>query len=180
MRKGLLVGGIVLLILGVAAAGFFTYLGQVPVSTNIKASHAGELSLSALDIGPQSATVTWSNALSSDTIYVTTSNPLTCSNPANQLAKGTGASGSFSLTFTPGTNYYIFDCSQSGTLAPVSISYTTLGINALTIGGIFFVVVGVVLIAVARKPKSTPPMMGGTMPTMGMPPSGPGGPPPSP
>lgn len=179
MRKGLFVVGLVLLLLGVAAAGFITYEAQVPITTNIQAGHQGDLTLSSLTIGPQYSTIHWSNAQASDTIYVTTSVPITCNNPANQVASGTGSSGSFALTLTPGTHYYVFDCASSaGPLSPVSVNYTSFGLTYITIGGIAFAVIGAVLLVVSLR-KAPPTAAGVGGPSSGsMPPAGPGGSPP--
>ena len=176
MRRGLFAVGVILLILGVAAAGFITYVAQVPVTTNIQTGHQGDLTISALSIGPQFSTIHWSNALATDRIYVTTSSPLTCTQPAGQIASGTGPSGTFSLTLNPSTHYYVFDCSTTGSLSAVSVGYTTLGLNIITIGGIAFAVIGVVLLVISlRKAEPLPVAMGGAPPGS-TPPAGSDGP----
>src|SRR5271170_1141362 len=99
MRKGLLIAGIVVLVVGAALIG----LGlSSSITTAVPAGAC--LNLTPTSIGSDPVTISW-NGVSSTSI-VTLSSTGDCS-PTTVIASGTGASGSFTATLTSGTTYGI-------------------------------------------------------------------------
>jgi hypothetical protein len=142
MRKGLLVVGIVLLIIGAAllAVGFSSSL-----TTSVPAGEC--LNYTPTTLGSDPVTVSWSGLSSSSS--VTLSSTGDCS-PSTLIASGTGASGSFTATLTTGTTYGIAVSSGTG-----SVTVASHGFTVLELIGIVVLILGILLavVAVVRKPK---------------------------
>ena len=147
MRKGLLVVGIVLLIIGAALLG----LGlSSSISSTVPAGSC--LDLTPSSIGSDPVTVSWSGASSTST--VTLSSTSDCSS-STVIASGTGASGSFTATLTSGTTYGITSSSGSP-----SITVANHGLSLGELLGIVLLIIGILLAIVAviakAKPKAAP------------------------
>ncbi len=147
MRKGLLVAGIVLLVIGAALAGYgFTANSQ---TLNLTPDNAAVAPTNT--VGSNPVTISWTGGTSATT--VTLYNGCTPSSPV--IASGNGASGSFTATLSAGGNY----CVSAG-LSSVSLTIASHGITYGELGGIVLLIIGVLLaiIGAVTKPmvRSTP------------------------
>jgi hypothetical protein len=147
MRKGLVIIGIVLLILGVLAAGLTFQQSSsvaVPVSPNAVAA-----TLNTVVDGTM--TVSWSGGTSGETFNVYDCPAANCLNSGNPIATGHGASGSLSFAVASGATYGF---SVMGGPS-VSATVQTDGFVILTFVGIIMAAIGAFLlvIGIVAKPR---------------------------
>jgi uncharacterized membrane protein len=146
MRRGLMIAGVILLVIGIALTAWNLYDNYNPTS---KTDPGGTiLSFTPNGIGPFVSTIRWSGADSSTNFYVSTDQPTCLFPPSGVVASGSGTDGSVSVVLNAGTTYYLVACSGA---ASVSISVSTVGLGTLTVIGIVLIVIGLILIAIARR-----------------------------
>ncbi|HKV89675.1 MAG TPA: hypothetical protein VJQ43_00560 [Thermoplasmata archaeon] len=146
MRKGLVIIGVILLIVGVAAAGL-TYqqtqtLSQIPSSGSIFVASIGSVT-------DGSMTLAWSGGNASSVVSVYQCSSATCANLGPQVARGSGGSGSVTFSIAAG-GFYGIDSSGGSAL---SATVTTDGFVPLTFIGVALAAIGafmLVLGAMAR------------------------------
>lgn len=162
MRRGLAIGGIVLIVIGVALFGG----GYALISSGTtETANAGQvLSLTPTGIGSGSVSVSWSGAPSGATVYLMTGSP-TCSNPSGIVVQGSGSSGSFSATVSPGTTYNLYACSGTSP-AGASFTYASSGLTYLMVIGIVLAIVGLIVLVLGarRRIEATPTQTSGPAP----------------
>ena len=178
MRKGLVIVGVILLIVGVIAAGF-TYQQttdlQIPQSPNASVATLGSVTAGTI-------TVNWNSGSSNTVVKACQCADPSCGSLGSVVGSGTGGSGSFSFSASSGATY-AFASNSAGVSGSVVIDgfvpLTFIGI-ALAGVGAFLLVVG----AMARprhRPAPTPmmeptpaagPMGSSRAPLMGTPTSG--------
>jgi hypothetical protein len=156
MRRGLFIGGIVLLLIGVALIGVGYYVNSASTSQTVPAGSV--LSLTPSTIGSDSLSVSWSNAPTNTTVYLTTGTPVCATTPGGVVTSGTGTSGSFTASLSSGTTYNLYACSN-GNGATADITYSATGFTYLMLIGIILAVVGALLMVLGLrgKPKAAPP-----------------------
>lgn len=142
MRKGLLVTGIVILVLGAAIAGY----GFTANSQSITVAPGSAVQPSTNTVGSDPVTIGWSGGSSSTTVTLYNG----CSSSSSVIDSGTGASGSFTATLTAGGTY----CIAAGS-STVTVTVTNHGISYLDTIGIIILVVGLViaLVGAVTKPR---------------------------
>ncbi len=138
MRKGVLITGIILLVLGLGSIAYPMVIGG-PVTIPELPSQIGPI---PPIIGSGTYTVTWSGGTSSTYVVLYQCVDSSCSSIGAILANGTGASGSFKATLTAGDSYGLF---EDGTPISVSGTATDMGITPLVLIGVILVVVGLIL-----------------------------------
>ncbi|MHB8351252.1 MAG: hypothetical protein ACYDFT_00930 [Thermoplasmata archaeon] len=150
MRRGILIAGIVVLVIGILLLVLSFAVQASPQSTSMPV-YPNYLSLTPTTIGSASVTVSWSAASAGTTVYLTFGTP-TCANPSSVVGQCRGASGSFSASLSPGNTYALYACSDA---AGGSLSTTTSGFSILGIIGIVVAVVGaiVAVVGVRARPK---------------------------
>lgn len=150
MRKGLVVVGIIVLIIGVLLA----VVGLPPAQSETLPA-GGALEITPSTVGSDSVTVAWSGASDGTTVSIAACES-GCQSTGGVIASSTGASGSVSATLTSGTSYAIFETGSSG---GVSATVTQSGISILTIIGIVVLIVGLLLLVLGArsKPKMAAP-----------------------
>lgn len=158
MRRGIVIGGIVLVIIGLLAVGGGYAIGSA--STTVTTPAGSVETLTPSTIGGGSISVSWTGAAAGDTIYLM-SGTATCSGPSGVVAKGTGASGSFSASLSSGTTYSLYACSGASP-AGATFTYSFSGISTLMLIGIVLAVVGALLLVAGFVAK--PKMGNGKMP----------------
>lgn len=154
MRKGWLIGGIVLLVIG-AIITAVAFSG----STQSESLPSGScLVLTPATVGSDSVDFSWSGGSSGTTIELVDN----C-NSLNVLQSGGGSSGSFSYSLASGTTYGL---ANIGGGSP-SVTLTQHGITILELIGIVLLVLGVLLAVVGaiRKPRMRPAMAAEDSPT---------------
>jgi uncharacterized membrane protein/ribosomal protein L40E len=178
MRRGLVVVGIVLLLLGVVAA---VVPMVVPANTSIPPANSAQI-LTLNIIGSGTVTITWSGADSGTMVSVYQCSSSDCSS-TSQIASGSGSSGALSFSASGGTTYAI---NEVGTSSSVAATLAVVGVTPLVLIGIILVVVGLVLLvfgwrttAKPRSAASTRPVgaqegLWSTAPAQGIPASSPG------
>jgi hypothetical protein len=154
MRKGILIVGIALLVLGLIAIALpFATETQ---SVALQPGSAGEAYSPTSLVTSGTLTVSWSGASSTTTVsvYACTSSSCATHTSSSPVASGTGSSGSFSLSVSPGTTYEI---TQSGT-TEFLVSLQTTGIAYAEVVGIALVVVGgvVAFLGYRAAPRARP------------------------
>jgi hypothetical protein len=144
MRKGLLVVGIVLLVIGAALLGW----GFASSSQTYNVVVGEGLQPNANTIGSDPVTISWSGGTSSTA--VTLYGPGAACSGTSIIAGGTGASGSFTATIPSGAA----DCIVvSGSSASVTVA--NHGFGVLELIGAIILILGLLLavLGVIRKPK---------------------------
>jgi hypothetical protein len=146
MRKGLVVVGVVLLIVGILAAGLT--FQQTTQETIPSAPNALTVTLGTVVAGTM--TVTWSGGVAGETFDVFECASSTCSDTGSPLATGHGDSGSLSFSVSSGTTY-AFQVSGQAVSASVQIN----GFAILTIVGIILAAIGsfLLVIGIVAKPR---------------------------
>ncbi|MFI5415512.1 MAG: hypothetical protein ACHQ16_07685 [Candidatus Lutacidiplasmatales archaeon] len=147
MRKGLVIVGIVLLVLGVLAAGLTFQQSSsvaVPVSPNAVAA-----TLNTVIDGTM--TVSWSGGTSGETFSVYDCPAANCQNAGNPIATGHGGSGSLSFAVASGGTYGF---SVSGGPS-VNATVQTDGFVILTFVGIILAAIGsfLLVVGIVGKPR---------------------------
>jgi hypothetical protein len=150
MRKGPVIIGIVLLILGLIIA-----VAAMPPAQNITLGPGSAVQITPNTVGSDKVTVSWSGAATGTTVDIASGTP-SCSSTGNVLASGGGTTGSVSATLTSGTAYSVFECGLGGTPASNSLSTTLTqsGISILQVIGVVLAIVGVVLLVVGWRSKT--------------------------
>ena len=155
MRRGLAIGGIVLIVIGVALFGGGYAL--ISSGTTETASAGQVLSLTPTTVGSSTVSVSWSGAPAGATVYLMTGSP-TCTSPSGVVVQGSGSSGSFSASVSPGTTYALYACSGTSP-AGASFTYSSSGLTYLMVIGIVLAVVGLLLLVLGarRRIEAAPP-----------------------
>ena len=151
MRIGLVIVGVLLLVIGLLAAGL-TYQQTSTLSPVPESPNAYEVTLGAVTAGTM--TVTWSGGGSSAVVYVYQCSTSSCQNIGSPIAKGSGDSGSLKFSITGGSTLAI-DATGSST---VSSTITTDGFLPLTFIGVGLAAAGAFLlvIGIMAKPRTRP------------------------
>ncbi|GEM_PF-1954716 len=145
MRKGLVVVGIVLLLLGALMLGY----GYTATQTSAVPPGAC-LQITPTSIGSDPVTISWSGGDSSTTVTLYSASS-DCSS-TTVVASGTGASGSFTATLASGSTYGI------ETTGSVNVTVANHGLSILELLGALLLVIGVILavFGARAKPKNRP------------------------
>ena len=154
MRRGLFVGGVVVLLIGVLMVGLGYYVNANGTTTNVSAGQV--LTLTPSTIGSASTSFKWSGAPSGATVYLITGTA-TCTSPSGVVASGSGSSGSFSASLSPGTTYSLYACT-GGSGAAASFTYSVSGISYLMLIGIIVLIIGIILLALGMRAKKPAPV----------------------
>ena len=157
MRRGLVIGGVVLLLIGLLMIGASYALNSAGTTQAVPAGSAWSLTPST--IGSSSVTVTWSGAGSGATVYLV-SGSVACTGATGIVAQGSGDSGSFTATLTPGTTYSLYACTGASPSA-ATFKYSAMGITYLILIGIILAIIGIILLAMGMrggKPAPAPAM----------------------
>jgi hypothetical protein len=158
MRKGLFVIGLVLLIIGVAAAGL-TFQQSTSVSVP-QAPNASVVTLGSVTAGTMK--VSWTGGAASTYVNVSECSDSSCLSFSNLVGSGQGGSGSFSFSVAGGATYAIY-ANTGGVSATVQIDgfvpLTFIGVVLAAIGA-FLLVVGILARPKVRAAPSevAPPM----------------------
>jgi hypothetical protein len=146
MRKGLVVIGVVLLILGVLVAGL-SY--QQTTGTTIPTSPSA-LSLTLGTVIAGTMTVSWTGGGSSETINVFQCSSSSCGATGSPIAVGHGDSGSLSFGVSSGATYAI-----QATGSPASATVQISGFGIATFIGIILAAIGsfLLVIGIVAKPR---------------------------
>ena len=150
MRRGIVIVGIVLLVIGLLLIAGAYVVQSMGTTQSVPAGSAWELSPST--IGAASVSISWSGAGSGGSVYLTSGTPA-CSSPGGVVAQGSGDSGSFTATLSPGTTYSLYACS-GGSFASASFTYTATGLSVLLILGIVLFLVGAVVTLLGMRARS--------------------------
>ncbi len=149
MRRGILIVGVVLVVLGVLLLGVSYVLGGA--SQSVTLTQGSVLEITASGVGSSTLTLSWSGGTASTQLELTTCSNSACSVVSSSaLATGTGASGSLSASISPGTQYAVV--LNSG--PPLSLDYTASGITYGMVIGIVLVVLGVVVALLGARAKA--------------------------
>ena len=150
MRRGLVVAGIVLLLIGVVLAvlPFLQMTSTVIPEAGI--DNTGYNSITPNFVGSGTITVSWSGATSSTHIVVY---PCSggCSFSATPIVNVSGDSGSFSFTAQGGSSYAM---TEYGSSQPVSATVSTSGLTFLGVAGIALLVVGLILVVLGVRARA--------------------------
>jgi hypothetical protein len=153
MRRGLFIGGIVLLIIGILAIGVGYAVETTPVNQQITGASA--LTLQPQTVGNAQVSISWSGGSTGTDLYLVSSTPDCFTTPTSSVAHGSGASGSLSASLSPGTTYYLFinGCPTGTTL---SISYTPSGLTYLMLIGVVIIALGAILAVLGARLQPRP------------------------
>lgn len=154
MRRGLFIVGIVLMIVGVLLVTAVLAVNANPTSQSIPSGQA--LSIQPNVIGTASVSIAWTGLPAAGTLYVITGGP-TCSSPAGLVAKGSGSSGSMSVTMNGGTAYAIYACNGTSPVS-VNVQYDSVGFSTIALFGVILLVIGLVLAVVGYRGKPKEPV----------------------
>jgi ribosomal protein L40E len=146
MRKGLLITGIILLLIGVVSIAYPMVVGE---SVSIPDLPSEASPIPPL-VGSGAYTVTWSGGTGETHVVLYQCVSSACSTIGPILANESGASGSFTVTLAAGTTYALF---EYGT--PISVSGTAMdrGITPLVLAGIVLIVIGALVAGLAVLPS---------------------------
>ena len=151
MRKGLLVAGIIVLVLGVLLAAYgFAVLNTSSVT--IPGNGSVE-EFSVPSVGSAGVTISWSGAPSGTTVNVVQCENA-CQTLGSETAAGSGSTGSVSFTASSGTTYGIYATGASNGV-PSTVKVT--GITILDLIGIVLLVLGAVLALLGVRMKARAP-----------------------
>jgi len=145
MRKGLVVIGVILLIIGLAAAGLTFQQSQ---SVTIPQSPSAEVAtLGSVTAG--SMMVSWSGGSSSTVVDVYQGSGC---GAGSAIASGNGASGSFTFSVTGGTTYAL--CTTAGPTVTGTIQID--GFVPLTFIGVVLAAIGafMLVVGIMAKPRT--------------------------
>jgi hypothetical protein len=147
MRKGLLIVGVVLLILGVLAAGL-TYQQTSSVAVPVSPSAAGATLNTVID---GTMTVSWTGGTANENFSVYDCPNADCQSAGSPIAVGHGASGSLSFAVASGGTYAFSVSNGPG----VSATVQTDGFVILTLLGIVLAAVGsfLLVVGILAKPR---------------------------
>jgi uncharacterized membrane protein len=149
MRKGLLVVGVILLVIGIGLAAY----SQVGSSQTVTIPAEPNVLVPTFNIlSPATVSVSWSGAAAGTVVELFQCTDSTCSAIASVVANATGSSGSFSGTVSPGNHYGL---TVIGSQA-VSATVTTTGITYLTVIGIVLAVIGAILAILSLRRSKQP------------------------
>jgi len=149
MRRGLLIVGIVLLLLGVIAAAVPMAL---PASTSIPPSPSALIESPNL-LGSGTLNLHWSGASDQTNVTVYECDSSACANLVSRLGGATGSSGSISVPVSGGTWYAI---TETGSSTPVSATLGIVGLTTLVVIGVILAVLGAVLALVGMRTTAKP------------------------
>lgn len=153
MRRGLVIGGAVLLVIGVLVAGGGYAVKAGSSTAVIPAGSSFVISPVGLTGGPFSGS--WSNAPAGTTVYLTNSKG-NCFSPSGIVAQSSGSNGTISATLSLGTTYYVFACT-SGSPTSLTMTYTYNGLSYFVGIGIGLAILGAILLGLGARSKPKPP-----------------------
>jgi uncharacterized membrane protein len=147
MRRGVVIGGVVLVVIGLLMVTGGYLLASASANAVIPAG--SELSISPSGATGGTFSGSWSNATSGTTVYIVTGTA-SCVSPTGVVAKSGGASGSISASLSVGTTYQIYACAL-GSPSAVTLTYTYIGLSWLMVIGIVLAVIGIILIVMGAR-----------------------------
>ncbi len=153
MRKGVLIAGIVVLVLGGLIAAY-AFVDSTQSTTIPSPSTGLGLDFTPSLIGSGTVKLSWSDASSQFRFSVYQCATSACSSPSGAaLAEGSGASGSVSFTASGGQWYAVDASAGSSQAVPVSVDVS--GLTILLLIGIVILAVGalIALLGVRMKAK---------------------------
>lgn len=153
MRRGILIVGIVLAILGVllVGLGFLVPGASGSPQTQTLAPYPTDLCITPSGIGSSTLTVSWTGGSANSQVVLTPATDASCQTVSQgALAKGTGPSGSLSASVSPGTAYAVY---VQGASTPVTVTYSMSGITYLMLIGIALLVVGIVVAILGARAR---------------------------
>jgi hypothetical protein len=142
MRKGLLVTGIILLLIGLISIAYPMVVGT---SSSVEAYPNLSQAVPPL-VGSGTFTLHWSGGTADTHVVLFQCVDSSCSTIGPILANQSGASGTLSATLRAGDYYALF---EYGTPFSVPATATDMGITPLVLVGIVLVVVGAILALLA-------------------------------
>jgi hypothetical protein len=142
MRKGLLVTGIILLLIGLISVAYPMVVGT---SSSVEAYPNLSQAIPPL-VGSGTFTLHWSGGTADTHVVLFQCVDSSCSTIGPILANQSGASGTLSATLHAGDYYAVF---EYGTPFSVPATATDMGITPLVLVGIVLVVVGAILALLA-------------------------------
>jgi hypothetical protein len=150
MRKGLLIAGIIVLVIGLAVA-----VVGIPHSQSLTIPTNGSVEeLTIPSVGSASVTLTWSGATSSTQVNVVTCSS-GCASIGSTVAQQTGSSGTITFTASSGTTYAIY--ASQGPSSGVAGSVSESAFTYLELTGVVVLVVGAVLALLGFRMKARVP-----------------------
>ncbi|MGI0052862.1 MAG: hypothetical protein ACRECR_01190 [Thermoplasmata archaeon] len=154
MRRGILIAGIIVLVIGVLIV-VGGYVAESASQSSAMPGYPDYLSQTPTAIGGVHESVSWSGESPGASVYLTDGTPSCPATSGTVVAQGTGASGSFSASLSSGTTYALYSCNGS---ASGSVSTSTTGISILVLIGIVLAVLGaiVALVGARARPKTRP------------------------
>lgn len=150
MRRGLVIAGIVLLLIGVVLA----VLPLLQTSAIDIPAYPSDNTITPNMIGPGSITITWSGAPSSTHVVVFPCSGGTCSGSATPIANVSGGSGTITFTASSGSSYAVTEFNGG---ASVSGTVKVGGLVALQLIGIVLLVIGLVLVVLGLRGRARAP-----------------------
>ena len=158
MRKGILVAGIVVLVLGGLLLGASFILDSSSQTIPSPSTHS-ELTFSPNFIGSGTVSLSWSSAGSQFRFSVYQCASSACSSPGSSspLANGAGNSGSVSFSATGGQYYVIVVTGgqASGNAVPVTVTLSG-GLTPLLLIGIVVLAIGAIVALLGYRAKAKP------------------------
>ena len=149
MRRGLLVGGILLLLIGVV-------LVVLPLlnSASVTIPHYnGDIQVTPSILGSGTMSLKWSGGSASTFVAVFACDSSGCSTANAPIANSSGASGTLTASVKGGTTYAI---TEFGSAPTVDATISFSGLTATQIGGIALLVVGAALAFVGWRSAPRP------------------------
>lgn len=148
MRRGIVIGGVVLVVVGLLLVVAGYELNAAGTTTTAPGGSAIEISPKT--IGDTTLSVSWTGVPASGTVYLISGSPTCASTPSGIIAQASGDSGSLSGTLSPGTTYSLYAC-NGGNGATATFTYSASGLSILMVVGIVLAIVGLVLLALGFR-----------------------------
>jgi hypothetical protein len=142
MRKGLLITGLILILIGLFSVAYPLVIGE---SVSIPA-YPNEASPVPPTIGSGAYTVSWSGGSDNTQVILFQCVTSACQTEGPILADISGASGSFTVTLSAGNTYALY---ENGTPISVTGTVTDKGITPLVLIGVVLLVVGGIVAALS-------------------------------
>lgn len=152
MHRGLLTGGITLVVVGLLLLGGDYALQLEPTSAYVPAGQG--LKLNPAVVGSVGVSLGWSGGTSGTTVYLILGSSAFSCPPSSSLTSGTGASGTLTATLHSGTLYTLFACT-AGSVSAITVTYTSNGFTYIMAVGAALAVVGAVLLWLGRRHRVT-------------------------
>ncbi|MCI4321374.1 MAG: hypothetical protein L3K18_05830 [Thermoplasmata archaeon] len=168
MRIGLVIVGVILLVVGLLAAGL-TYQQTQTLSPLPEYPNAYEATLGSVTAGTM--TIAWSGGNANSTVFVYQCSSSSCQSLGSPVAKGTGDSGTLKFSVTGGTTIAIDATGGSTISATVTtdgfVPFTFIGVG-LAAAGAFLLVIGIMA---NRRIRAAPESYADAAPVQDAPPA---------